>query len=67
MKKIRVNFMMPEHLHAYVKELADDLGIPTSTMYIMIVNLYKENSTAMKALKTLQDVQEGVNKNEITT
>ena len=58
MKKIRVNFQMPEHLHAYVKELADDLGIPTSTMYIMIVNLYKDNSTAMKALKALQDKQD---------
>lgn len=50
--------MMPEHLHAYVKGLADDLGIPTSTMYIMIVNLYKDNSTAMKALKALQDKQD---------
>ena len=67
MNKIRVNFMMPEHLHEYVKELASSLGIPASTMYIMIVNLYKDNSTAVKALKTLQEAQEGVNKSEITT
>ena len=64
MKKIRVNFMMPEHLHEYVKEMAESLGIPTSTMYIMIVNLYKDNSTAMQALKTLQEAQEGVKKSE---
>lgn len=64
MKKIRVNFMMPEHLHEYVKEMAENLGIPTSTMYIMIVNLYKDNSTAMQALKTLQEAQEGVKKSE---
>lgn len=64
MKKTRVNFMMPEHLHEYVKEMAENLGIPTSTMYIMIVNLYKDNSTAMQALKTLQEAQEGVKKSE---
>ena len=64
MNIVRVNFMMPEHLHEYVKEMAENLGIPTSTMYIMIVNLYKDNSTAMQALKTLQEAQEGVKKSE---
>jgi len=60
--KIRVNFLMPEHLHQFVKEQAAALGVPASTMYIMIVNLYKDNSTAMVALKQLQDLQGEVKK-----
>lgn len=55
MEKTRVNFMMPVHLHEFVKEQAQSLGIPTSTMYIMIVNLYKDNKIAMKALSTLRE------------
>lgn len=58
-EKTRVNFLMPTPLHDFVKEQAALLGVPASTMYIMIVNLYKDNSTAMKALKQLQDLQDG--------
>ncbi len=42
-EKIRVNYLMPVHLHNFVKEQANELGIPASTMYIMIVNMYKDN------------------------
>lgn len=56
MKKIRVNYMMPEHLYDFVKSEAENLGIPMSTMYIMIVNAYKDSSTALQALKNIDDV-----------
>ena len=56
MKKIRVNYMMPEHLYDFVKSESENLGIPMSTMYIMIVNAYKDSSTALQALKNIDDV-----------
>lgn len=48
--------MMPEHLYDFVKSEAENLGIPMSTMYIMIVNAYKDSSTALQALKNIDDV-----------
>ena len=54
-KKIRVNFLIPEELHEFVKGQADVIGVPYSTMYLMIVNSYKEQSNAMKALTQLQE------------
>lgn len=66
MKKARVNFLMPIQLHEFVKEEAAKLGIPASTMYIMIVNLYKDNNTAMQALRTIQEAQKEVKINEDT-
>ena len=37
-----INITMPSHLHDFVKSQANELGIPTSTMYVMIVNDYKK-------------------------
>lgn len=62
MEKARVNFLMPIYLHEYVKEQAAKLGIPASTMYIIIVNSWKDSNTALEALKNIDDVQKGVNK-----
>lgn len=56
MKKIdktRVNITMPTHLHDFVKSQADELGIPASTMYIMIVNAYKDNLRIVDTLSKM--------------
>lgn len=42
-EKTRINITLPVHLHEFVKGQADELGIPASTMYVMIVNAYKDN------------------------
>jgi len=55
MKKIRVNYLMPEHLYHYVKDEAAKLCIPMSTMYIMIVNSYKDSNTALDALRNIDE------------
>lgn len=49
-EKIRVNYLMPVFLHDFVKAQANELGIPASTMYIMIVNAYKDNLRIMDSL-----------------
>lgn len=54
-KKIRINFLIPEDLHEFVRNQAESIGVPYSTMYLMIVNQYKEQSNAMKALTQLQE------------
>lgn len=51
---------MPTPLHEFVKERAAAIGVPASTMYIMIINLYKDNNTAMQALRTIQEAQKEV-------
>jgi len=61
-EKSRVNFLMPTPLHEFVKEQAAAIGVPASTMYIMIINLYKDNNTAMQALRTIQESQKEVKK-----
>lgn len=53
-ERIRVNFLMPVHLHDFVKEQAAKLGIPASTMYIMIVNMYKDNNAVLDGLNNLK-------------
>lgn len=53
-ERIRVNFLMPVHLHDFVKEQAAKLGIPASTMYIMIVNMYKDNTAVLDGLNNLK-------------
>ena len=62
MKKVRVNFLIPEHLYDFVKSQADYLGIPMSTMYLIIVNAYKDSNTALEALKNMEEVQKVVKK-----
>ena len=53
---------MPVSLHEFVKEQANALGIPMSTMYVIIVNSYKESNTALEALKNMEEVQKVVKK-----
>jgi len=54
-ERIRVNFLIPAHLHEFVKEQADKLGIPASTMYTMIVNMYKDNTAVLDGLTKLEN------------
>lgn len=53
-EKIRVNYLMPVYLHDFVKEEANKLGIPASTMYIMIVNAYKDNLRIIDGLSHIE-------------
>jgi len=65
MKKVertRINLFMPNPLHEFVKEQANALGIPMSTMYVMIVNSYKDSNTALQALHNMEDVSKLVKK-----
>lgn len=58
-KKTRVNISMPTDLHEYVKEQANKLGIPASTMYVIIINQYRMNDDALQTFKALQNIQKG--------
>lgn len=57
--KTRINISMPNDLHEYVKEQAKKLGIPTSTMYVIIINQYRMNDDALQTFKALQNIQKG--------
>lgn len=52
-EKTRINITMPTHLHEFVKSQANELGIPASTMYLMIVNAYKDNLRIMDSLENV--------------
>ncbi len=52
-EKTRINITMPSHLHDFVKSQANELSIPTSTMYVMIVNDYKNSLRIMSSLENV--------------
>lgn len=53
-EKLRINISMPTDLHEYVKEQARKLGIPASTMYVIIINQYKANDDNLRVLQNLK-------------
>lgn len=54
--KTRINISMPTDLHEYVKAQAKKLGIPASTMYVIIINQYRMNDDAMQTFKALNNL-----------
>lgn len=54
-EKTRINIAMPNELHDFVKFRAKKLGIPISTMYVIIVNQFKANEDNLRTLENLQN------------